>query len=30
MGAIVAETTEENANLTYEFGLNLGLAFNRR
>jgi geranylgeranyl diphosphate synthase type II len=27
MGAIVAETTEENANLTYEFGLNLGLAF---
>lgn len=27
MGAIVAETTTENANLVYEFGLNLGLAF---
>jgi len=27
MGAIVAETTEENANLIYDFGLNLGLAF---
>lgn len=27
MGAIVAETTPENANLVYEFGLNLGLAF---
>jgi geranylgeranyl diphosphate synthase, type II len=27
MGAIVAETTEENANLIYEFGLNLGIAF---
>lgn len=27
MGAIVAQTTEENANLIYEFGLNLGLAF---
>ena len=27
MGAIVAETTAENANLIYEFGLNLGLAF---
>ena len=27
MGAIIAETTEENANLIYEFGLNLGLAF---
>ncbi|CAM2829344.1 polyprenyl synthetase family protein [Flavobacterium frigoris] len=27
MGAIVAETSEENANLIYEFGLNLGLAF---
>ena len=27
MGAIVAETNDENANLIYEFGLNLGLAF---
>lgn len=27
MGAIVAETEETNANLIYEFGLNLGLAF---
>lgn len=27
MGAIIAETSEENANLIYEFGLNLGLAF---
>jgi geranylgeranyl diphosphate synthase type II len=27
MGAIVAETSEEDANLIYEFGLNLGLAF---
>ena len=27
MGAIIAGTTEENANLIYEFGLNLGLAF---
>lgn len=27
MGAIVAETTEQNANLIYDFGLNLGLAF---
>ncbi|AWG20586.1 polyprenyl synthetase [Flavobacterium faecale] len=27
MGAIIAETTTENANLIYEFGLNLGLAF---
>ena len=27
MGAIVAETTTENANLIYDFGLNLGLAF---
>ncbi len=27
MGAIVAQTTEENADLIYEFGLNLGLAF---
>jgi len=27
MGAIVAETTEENANLIYEFGINLGIAF---
>ena len=27
MGAIVAETSEENANLIYEFGRNLGLAF---
>ena len=27
MGAIVAETSEENANLIYEFGINLGIAF---
>ena len=27
MGAIVAETSEENTNLIYNFGLNLGLAF---
>ncbi|AUC86726.1 polyprenyl synthetase [Polaribacter sp. ALD11] len=27
MGAIVAETNEENASLIYDFGLNLGLAF---
>lgn len=27
MGAIVAETSEENADLIYDFGLNLGLAF---
>lgn len=27
MGAIVAGTTEQNANLIYDFGLNLGLAF---
>lgn len=27
MGAIVAETAEENANLIYDFGLNLGIAF---
>jgi geranylgeranyl diphosphate synthase type II len=27
MGAIVAETSQENANLIYEFGLNLGIAF---
>ncbi len=27
MGAIIAGTSEENANLIYEFGLNLGLAF---
>ena len=27
MGAIVAETSTENANLIYDFGLNLGLAF---
>jgi geranylgeranyl diphosphate synthase, type II len=27
MGAIVAETSNENANLIYDFGLNLGLAF---
>jgi geranylgeranyl diphosphate synthase type II len=27
MGAIIAETTPENANLIYDFGLNLGLAF---
>jgi len=27
MGAIVAQTSEENAALVYEFGLNLGLAF---
>jgi geranylgeranyl diphosphate synthase, type II len=27
MGAIVAETSQENADLIYDFGLNLGLAF---
>lgn len=27
MGAIVAKTSEENANLIYDFGLKLGLAF---
>ncbi|TXD52830.1 MULTISPECIES: polyprenyl synthetase family protein [unclassified Polaribacter] len=27
MGAIVAETNDENADLIYDFGLNLGLAF---
>jgi geranylgeranyl diphosphate synthase type II len=27
MGAIVAETSAENGNLIYEFGLNLGIAF---
>jgi geranylgeranyl diphosphate synthase type II len=27
MGAIVAETNHQNANLIYDFGLNLGLAF---
>ena len=27
MGAIIAETSQENANLIYGFGLNLGLAF---
>ncbi|MEO9571397.1 MAG: polyprenyl synthetase family protein [Polaribacter sp.] len=27
MGAIVAETSDENASLIYNFGLNLGLAF---
>ncbi|EAR13737.1 putative isoprenoid biosynthesis related protein [Polaribacter irgensii 23-P] len=27
MGAIVAETSDENAQLIYDFGLNLGLAF---
>jgi geranylgeranyl diphosphate synthase type II len=27
MGAIVAQTSCENANLIYDFGLNLGLAF---
>lgn len=27
MGAIVAETTTENADLIYDFGLNLGIAF---
>lgn len=27
MGAIVAETSDENATLVYEFGLNLGIAF---
>jgi geranylgeranyl diphosphate synthase type II len=27
MGAIVAESSEEDANLIYDFGLNLGLAF---
>lgn len=27
MGAIIAETSEENARLIYDFGLNLGIAF---
>ncbi len=27
MGAIVAETNEENGNLIYDYGLNLGIAF---
>lgn len=27
MGAVVAETSQQNANLIYEFGLNLGIAF---
>ncbi|HBK81981.1 MAG TPA: polyprenyl synthetase [Flavobacterium sp.] len=27
MGAIVAQTSQENANLIYDFGLNLGIAF---
>jgi len=27
MGAIIAQTTQENADLIYEFGLNLGIAF---
>ncbi len=27
MGAIIAETSEDNASLIYDFGLNLGLAF---
>ncbi len=27
MGAIVAETSDENADLIYDFGLNLGIAF---
>ena len=27
MGAIVAETSEEHADLIYQFGLNLGIAF---
>lgn len=27
MGAIIAQTSEESANLIYDFGLNLGLAF---
>ena len=27
MGAIIAKTSEENANLIYDFGLNLGIAF---
>ena len=27
MGAIVADTSVENANLIYDFGLNLGIAF---
>lgn len=27
MGAIIAETSQENADLIYDFGLNLGLAF---
>jgi geranylgeranyl diphosphate synthase type II len=27
MGAIIAKTSKENANLVYDFGINLGLAF---
>jgi geranylgeranyl diphosphate synthase type II len=27
MGAIIAKTSEENCNLIYDFGLNLGIAF---
>jgi geranylgeranyl diphosphate synthase type II len=27
MGAIIAQTSKENANLIYDFGLNLGIAF---
>ena len=27
MGAIIAQTSKENANLIYDFGINLGLAF---
>ena len=27
MGAIIAETSKENSNLIYDFGLNLGMAF---
>ncbi|MGM8361683.1 polyprenyl synthetase family protein [Flavobacterium sp. ARAG 55.4] len=27
MGAVIAQTSDENADLIYEFGLNLGLAF---
>jgi geranylgeranyl diphosphate synthase type II len=27
MGAIIAQTSKDNAKLIYDFGLNLGLAF---
>ena len=30
MGAILAETSAENANALYDFGMNMGLAFQLR